>query len=54
MDYDLTDAISGAYVYKDNDVLVSDSNGWANWTLVSEQKILTLVITVSGLTELFR
>jgi len=35
MDYDLTDAISGAYVYKDNDVLVSDSNGWANWTLVS-------------------
>jgi hypothetical protein len=35
MDYDLSDAISGAYVYKDNDVLVSDSNGWANWTLVS-------------------
>jgi hypothetical protein len=35
MDYYLTDAISGAYVYKDNDVLVSDSNGWANWTLVS-------------------
>jgi len=34
MDYDLSDAISGAYVYKDNDVLVSDSNGWANWTLV--------------------
>jgi hypothetical protein len=35
MDYDLTDAISGAYVYKDSDVKVSDSNGWANWTLVS-------------------
>jgi len=35
MDYDLSDAISGAYVYKDSDVKVSDSNGWANWTLVS-------------------
>jgi hypothetical protein len=35
MDYDLSDAISSAYVYKDSDVKVSDSNGWANWTLVS-------------------
>jgi len=35
MDYDLIDPISGAYVYKDSDVKTSDSNGWANWTLVS-------------------
>ena len=35
MDYDLTDAISDALVYKDSDVKTSDSNGWANWTLVS-------------------
>jgi len=35
MDYDLTDVISGASVYKDSDVKTSDSNGWANWTLVT-------------------
>jgi hypothetical protein len=35
MDYDLTDAVSGALVYKDSDVKTSDSNGWTNWTLVS-------------------
>jgi len=34
-DWDLTDAISGALVYKDSDVKTSDANGWANWTLVS-------------------
>jgi hypothetical protein len=32
MDWDLADAISGAYVYKDSDVQISDANGWANWT----------------------
>jgi len=35
MDSDLSDAISGALVYKDSDVKVSDANGWANWTEVS-------------------
>jgi len=35
MDWDLTDAISGATVYKDADTLTSNANGWANWTLVS-------------------
>jgi len=34
-DWDLTDSIQGAYVYKDSDVKVSDVNGWANWTGVS-------------------
>jgi len=34
-DWDLTDNIQGAYVYKDSDVKISDANGWANWTLVS-------------------
>jgi len=34
-DWDLTDNIQGAYVYKDSDVQISDANGWANWTLVS-------------------
>jgi len=34
-DWDLTDSISGALVYKDTDVLTSNSGGWANWTLVS-------------------
>jgi hypothetical protein len=33
--WDLTDNIQGAYVYKDSDVQISDANGWANWTLVS-------------------
>jgi hypothetical protein len=32
-DWDLTDNIQGAYVYKESDVKVSDANGWANWTL---------------------
>ena len=39
LDYDLTDSISGAYVYIQNDtgsyVQTSDANGWANWTGVS-------------------
>jgi len=34
-DWDLTDDIQGAIVYKDSDTKTSDSNGWANWTLVS-------------------
>jgi hypothetical protein len=34
-DWDLTDNIQGAYVYKDTDVKTTDANGWANWTLVS-------------------
>lgn len=34
-DWDLTDNIQGAYVYKDSDVKISDGNGWANWTGVS-------------------
>jgi hypothetical protein len=34
-DWDLTDNIQGAHVYKDSDVQISDANGWANWTLVS-------------------
>jgi hypothetical protein len=34
-DWDLVDHIQGALVYKDADVLTSDANGWANWTLVS-------------------
>ena len=34
-DWDLSDNIQGAYVYKDADVKTSDANGWANWTLVS-------------------
>jgi len=34
-DWDLTDNIQGAYVYKDSDAQISDANGWANWTLVS-------------------
>lgn len=35
MDWDLTDAISEAYVYMNSEVKVSDSNGWANWSLVT-------------------
>jgi hypothetical protein len=35
MDWDLTDAISGATVYKDTDTKVSNGGGWANWTGVS-------------------
>jgi hypothetical protein len=38
MDWDLTDAISDAYVFMDNgteNVQVSDANGWANFTGVS-------------------
>lgn len=35
MDWDLTDAISSAIVYKDTDIQISSSLGWANWTLVS-------------------
>ena len=35
MDWDLTDAISGAIVYKDSDTKVSNGGGWANWTGVS-------------------
>ena len=31
-DWDLTDNIEGALVYKDSDVKTSDANGWANWT----------------------
>lgn len=34
-DYDLTDNIPNAIVYKDADSKVSDANGWANWTAVS-------------------
>jgi hypothetical protein len=34
-DWDLTDNIQGAIVYKDSDTQISDANGWANWTLVS-------------------
>jgi hypothetical protein len=34
-DWDLTDNIQGAFVYKDSDAQISDANGWANWTLVS-------------------
>jgi len=34
-DWDLTDNIQGATVYKDSDTKISDANGWANWTLVS-------------------
>ena len=34
-DWDLTDSISGALVYKDTDVLTSNGGGWTNWTLVT-------------------
>lgn len=34
-DWDLTDNIQGAIVYKGSDTKTSDSNGWANWTAVS-------------------
>jgi len=34
-DYDLTDNIQDAYVYKDSDIKTSDADGWANWTLVT-------------------
>jgi hypothetical protein len=34
-DWDLSDNIQGAYVYKDSDVQISDANGWANWTNVA-------------------
>jgi hypothetical protein len=34
-DWDLTDNVQGAIVYKDSDTQISDANGWANWTLVS-------------------
>lgn len=33
-DWDLTDAISGAIVYKDSDSQTSNGQGWANWTAV--------------------
>ncbi len=32
--WSLTDTITGALVYKDSQVQVSSSNGWANWTSV--------------------
>jgi hypothetical protein len=32
MDWDLIDSISGAYVYVNLSVKISDANGWANWT----------------------
>jgi len=35
MDWDLTDAITGAIVYKDSDTKTSNGGGWANWTGVS-------------------
>ncbi len=35
LDWDLTDPIKGAVVYKDGDTQVSDVNGWANWTDVT-------------------
>jgi len=39
MDWDLTDAIPGAYVYIKNDtasyIQTSNANGWANWTGIS-------------------
>jgi hypothetical protein len=31
-DWDLTDNIQGALVYKDSDSKTTDANGWANWT----------------------
>jgi len=34
-DWDLTDSIQGAQVYKDSEWKISDGNGWANWTDVS-------------------
>jgi len=34
LDWDLTDPIEGARVYADEEVKVSDSEGWANWTKV--------------------
>ena len=46
MDLDLTDPIQGAYVYKDSDVKISDVNGWANWTLVSE--VVTVQVKYFG------
>jgi len=35
MDWDLTDAVAGAIVYKDSDHKTTDVSGWANWTQVS-------------------
>ena len=35
MDWDLADIIEGASIFKDSDIKVSDSKGWANWTDVS-------------------
>src|SRR5207247_9099063 len=32
--WSLTDTIAGALVYKDSQIQVSRSNGWANWTNV--------------------
>ena len=34
MDWDLTDPMEGAVVYKDSDHMTTDENGWANWTQV--------------------
>jgi hypothetical protein len=34
-DWDLSDNIQGAYVYKDSELKISNENGWANWTDVS-------------------
>ena len=34
-DWDLVDSISGAQVYKNSEMKISDANGWANWTGVS-------------------
>jgi len=48
MDFDLTDAISGAVVYKDSDYLTSDAEGWANWTGVSGT--VSIEVTYFGFT----
>lgn len=66
MDWDLTDAISNAYVFMNNGteyVKISDENGWANYTGVSEDVTVkvryygfwvngTFSLTVSGDTTL--
>jgi len=51
LDWDLTDHIQGASVYKDSDVKISDANGWANWTGVTgtvEIKVMWWGFWVNG------
>jgi len=43
IDWDLTDSIQGAYVYADSGVKISDADGWANWTEISDRTVYVKV-----------